>query len=62
MLVRPYLVAKVELKSAVLNLRASALVTVAEKLASEPRAAASSLRVSSAPGAPLIRFVMLVST
>ena len=37
------------------------LIIVAEKLALLPRAAASSCRVSSAPGAPLISAAMLAA-
>ena len=41
---------------------ANVFVTVVEKLASSPRAAANSFNVSSAPGAPETRFVIAVLT
>ena len=49
-------------KSDVANLVAIELVTVVEKLASSPKAAASSLRVSRAPGAESITLFTCVVT
>lgn len=62
MLVRAYLASKVELKSAIANFSAIALVTVTEKFESFPRASASSLRVSKAPGAASIKSLIYVVT